>query len=635
MLERLRVHVKGWLGMAILILISIPFALFGLQNYTSGGSEQPVAEVGDVKIYQADVNRAYQNRVSQLKDQYGEQYSPDLFNEAAVRQESLNRLVQEQLISQTVAKDGYVASDRAVLDVISKLEAFQKDGQFDKATYEQLLQMQGLTTTGFIESVRLGIEREQFINSIVDTTLVDDSEVEDFYRLTNQTRDIRYLLLPVSSVMAEVTVTDEEIEKNYAQNEHLYKTPEVALIDYVELSLANLMTDINPSDEALLAFYESEKQSFMVAGHRRASHILFEVPEGTSIDDAEIKRAQAEEALSRIKNGEEFSVIAEEVSEDIGSAKLGGDLGIITEGMMDAEFEKALATLKEGEVSEVIQTVYGFQIIKLVSKEADTIEPFEQVKEKVTELFKRDIAGEKFDQLAERFAALSFENPDSLEPLADELGLKIQQQSGITQLNGEGIASNDKVRHAVFKEDVLAGNNSEVLELNSEHFVVLRVNLHTPEEVLPLEAVKSSVELSVKKEKSQRLLKDKAAGFLTKETSGVSFNELASQDGVLLEDVGPVTRNDQSTPAKLLREAFSMPHPNEEERKYKLTTLDNGDFAVIELAKVTDGDVSEIDEESLQSFKVFLARLTGEVTLAASLANLSVDADVVFADQSE
>jgi Parvulin-like peptidyl-prolyl isomerase len=195
------------------------------------------------------------------------------------------------------------------------------------------------------------------------------------------------------------------------------------------------------------------------------------------------------------------------VSEDIGSAKLGGDLGIITEGMMDAEFEKALATLKEGEVSEVIQTVYGFQIIKLVSKEADTIEPFEQVKEKVTELFKRDIAGEKFDQLAERFAALSFENPDSLEPLADELGLKIQQQSGITQLNGEGIASNDKVRHAVFKEDVLAGNNSEVLELNSEHFVVLRVNLHTPEEVLPLEAVKSSVELSVKKREVSAAIK--------------------------------------------------------------------------------------------------------------------------------
>ncbi len=605
MLDRLRVHVKGWLGIVILIMISIPFALFGLQNYTSGGSEKPVAEVGDYKIYQADANRAYQNRVAQLKDQYGDQYSPDLFNEEAVRQESLNRLVQDQLVLQTVSNDGYVASNKAILEVISKIDAFQKNGQFDKATYEQLLQARGLTTTSFVATIRTGIERDQFINAIVDTTLVDDSEINDFYRLNNQTRDIKYLSLPISSVIADVVATEEEINKNYTQNEHLYKTPAEASIDYVELSLDNLMLEINPSEEELLAFYESESQSFTLAGHRRASHILFEAAEGTNESDAEKKRSQAESVLNRIKNGEDFATLASEFSDDIGSAKVGGDLGIITEGMMGVEFEKTLASLQEGEVSEVFQTIYGFQIIKLISKESDKIQPYKDIENKVLALFKSTIASEKFYQMAERFAELSFENPDTLAPIVDELGLSIQQQANVTENSGEGIAAFDKVRHATFNEDVLAGNNSDAIELAPEHLVALRIAQHTPEDVMPLQAVKAVVELSVKKDKAVKLLSDKAAEML------VPIKELASLDGTSLVDVGPVTRNEQSVPAVLLRDTFSMSHPVDGKPSFKQTTLDNGDVAIIELRKIADGDETDITESSRESFKNFLSRLTG------------------------
>lgn len=635
MLDRLRVHVKGWLGIVILIMISIPFALFGLQNYTSGGSEKPVAEVGDYKIYQADANRAYQNRVAQLKDQYGDQYSPDLFNEEAVRQESLNRLVQDQLVLQTVSNDGYVASNKAILEVISKIDAFQKNGQFDKATYEQLLQARGLTTTSFVATIRTGIERDQFINAIVDTTLVDDSEINDFYRLNNQTRDIKYLSLPISSVIADVVATEEEINKNYTQNEHLYKTPAEASIDYVELSLDNLMLEINPSEEELLAFYESESQSFTLAGHRRASHILFEAAEGTNESDAEKKRSQAESVLNRIKNGEDFATLASEFSDDIGSAKVGGDLGIITEGMMGVEFEKTLASLQEGEVSEVFQTIYGFQIIKLISKESDKIQPYKDIENKVLALLKSTIASEKFYQMAERFAELSFENPDTLAPIVDELGLSIQQQANVTENSGEGIAAFDKVRHATFNEDVLAGNNSDAIELAPEHLVALRIAQHTPEDVMPLQAVKAVVELSVKKDKAVKLLSDKAAEMLAKAKTGVPIKELASLDGTSLVDVGPVTRNEQSVPAVLLRDTFSMSHPVDGKPSFKQTTLDNGDVAIIELSKIADGDETDITESSRESFKNFLSRLTGEVTLAASLANLSVETDVVFANQPE
>jgi len=635
MLDRLRVHVKGWLGVVILIMISIPFALFGLQNYTNGGSETPVAVVGDYEIYQAEANNAYQNRVVELKEQFGDQYSADLFDEEAVRQESLTRLVQEKLVLQTILDDGYVASDEAVLNVISQIDAFQKDGQFDKTTYEQLLQAQGVTTSSFVENVRLGIEREQFINSIIESSFIDDSEIEEFYRLSNQTRDIKYLSLPITSAISDVVASDEETQKNYAKNKHLYTTAEEASIDYVELSLANLMSEVEPTEEELLAFYESEKQSFSMAGHRRASHILFEVPTDSTELESENKRVLAEQVLTRLRAGENFAALAKEFSEDIGSAKKGGDLGIITDGMMGAEFEQTLETLNEGDISDVVQTTYGYQIIKLTSEESDKVQPYEEVKNKVKELYSSNIAAEKFYQMTERFAELSFENPDSLDPLVDELGLSIQHQANITKVNGDGVAASTKVRQAIFSEEVLAGNNSDVIEVGSEHLVVLRITQYKTEEVMPLESVKDKVELAVKTNKAIDQLNKKGMELLTQAQAGVSLKELSSQEGVSLEDLGPVTRNERLASTILLREAFSMPHPTDKKPSFTLSTLENGDVALIELSKVTDGDTDDLTEASRASLREFLARLTNEVTLAASLADLSVNTGVVFPKKSE
>lgn len=635
MLDRLRVHVKGWLGIVILVMIAVPFALFGLQNYTNGGSEAALAEVGGSKIYQSDVNRAYQQRIVELKEQYGDKYSADMFNEDTLRVEILNRLVQEQLVIHTVEQDGYIVSNEAILEVISSLNAFKKEGHFDKDTYEQLLRERGLTTHDFVQKVKVGLERDQFINAIVNTTLVDDSEVDDFYRLNNQTRDIRYATISIASFLDDVAVSDEELAKSYAQNEHLYKIPEQASIDYIELNLADLEAKVDASEEEILSFYESEKQVFTSQGRRRASHILLEAPDGTAEADAEIKRALAEKVLSRIKNGEDFAVLAKEFSDDIGSAKKGGDLGLLAAGMMGGVFEKTLLSLNEGEVSEVIHTNYGFQIIKLTEKKDDQVKPFDLVKAEVESLYKTKLAREQFFQLAERLAEIAFENPDSLSPIVDELALEVKHQAMFNETAGEGIAASDKIRHLTFSEDVLAGNNSEAFELGSEHLVVLRINEHQAESVKPLQQVRSELELAVKIDKAGLLIKDKAVDLLAQAKLAGSIKSLANIKGVATTDLGPITRHDESVSGALLRDVFSMSHPANGKPAYKMSTQNNGDIAIIELSLITDGDKADITDASSDSFKRFLIQLTGEVDLAASLANLSIDADVSFSKQAE
>jgi peptidyl-prolyl cis-trans isomerase D len=432
-----------------------------------------------------------------------------------------------------------------------------------------------------------------------------------------------------------MTVTEEEINKNYAQNEHLYKTAAQASIEYVELNLTDLMSGIQATEEELLSFYEAELGTFTVAGRRRASHILFEAPEGTPEDESEAQRAKAKKVLTKIQQGEDFATLAKEFSEDIGSAKTGGDLGIITQGMMGVVFETALSELQAGETTDVIQTPYGFQIIKLTELEAASVQSYIDVKAKVEGMLKVKIATDEFYQLSERFAQLSFENPNSLDSLVDELGLVVKRQNNITKGTVEGIATDDRIRHAVFSEDVIAGNNSDVIELKPEHAVVLRIKDYMSESTTPIEEVRGAVELTVLSDKAASLLSDKGDEMLLSVKSGETVKAISDANGVELIDVGPVTRNDKSAPEELLRDAFSMSHPVDDKPSYKKSILKDGGVAIIQLRKIVDGDLADITDGSRESFKKFLARLKGEVTLAASLANLSVETDVVFANKSE
>ncbi|ORU90550.1 MAG: peptidylprolyl isomerase [Cycloclasticus sp. symbiont of Poecilosclerida sp. M] len=641
MLDKFRSHVKGWLGMTIIVAISLSFILLGVQSYTPGGDEASLAEVAGTKIYQEDVNRAYRRRVNQLKDQYGDDYSADLFNEDSLRLEALNQLVQEQLIVHTIRQDGYAVSDKTVLDTIANFEAFHKDGKFDKEIYQQLLQAKGQSSAGFVEQVKVGLERDQFINSVVATTLVDDVEILDFYRLNNQEREIRYVTLPMKAVVENIRSTNQEVADSYSRNEHLFKTDETISIDYVELKLSNLMDEVVATDEELKAFYENEKQAFTVEGKRRASHILLEAPSGTSEEESESKRAMAESVLKRIKAGEDFAALAKEFSDDIGSSASGGDLGIVSAGLLEPVLEKPFLRLQEGEVTDVIQSQYGFQIVKLTELVPSKVESFETAKDKVEQLYKQKIAGEKFYQLGERLTQLSFENPDSLDVITDELDLVVLHHDALkrdmpqakTAEKTDDFASNDKVLHAAFSEDVLAGNNSEPVEVDENHFMVLRVTKHQPSMTEPLENVRGAVNLMVKQEKAGVMLNENANKIVAELKAGATLDAIASQNKLLITNPGLIKRTSQDAPEELLREAFSMAHPVSGSLVYKLSPLQMGDVVVIELSDIVDGESSKISLGAKGSFKKFLARLKGEVSLAASLANLSVDADVVIANQ--
>ncbi len=635
MLDRLRTHVKGWLGMVIIAAISLSFVLLGLQSYATSSSESPLVKIGDQEIYQADLNEAYLKQVDQLKDQYGEQYSPELFNEDALRKNALNRLVQEKLILQAVNDEGFVISDQTVLSIIAALEVFQIDGVFDKTRYLELIQSKGLTTSQFLQQLKVGLKRDQFVSGIVNTSLVDRSEVDNFYRLVEQTRDLHYLLLPLASELNSATVKEEDVKAFYLANKHAYQTIASASIDYVSLDLAELVSNIKVTGEELMAFYETEKASFTSPARRRVSHIEIELEEADGVDGLIRSKTLADNILKRIRAGEDFAVLAKEFSTDLGSAKAGGDLGIIAPSMMGVVVEQALAELKQGEVSELIKTESGYQIVKLTEEKAASVEPFDAVKAQVESLYKQTIANEQFYQLSERLAELSFENPGSLTPLVDELDLTVMSLVQITQQQGTGIASSAEIRRAVFNSDVIAGNNSDVIELSPEHLIVLRMVDYTPEQLSPLEAVFDDIEKTLKVKQTKGFLKDKAKEMMDSLAKGTSINSLVDDGKVRLVDVGPVTRNDANTAPEILKTAFTMERPSEKASTFKQSAMNNGDIVIIELINVVDADPADLTPEDRQRFSDFLKRLNGESSISNTLADLRDKTDIRFSNRSE
>lgn len=630
MLNNFRAHAKGWLGMLILIIVSVPFALWGIQNYTTGGTEKPLATVGSKKILQDDLNRSYQERVNQIQAQYGENFSPDLIDEPRLRQEVLAQLVQQELLSQIVHTDGYQISDEQVLKVIAEIPAFQTDGKFDKELYQQALRARGQSSNGFIALVKESLRREQLVKGISDTVLVDQSEVRDLYRIFAQSRQIDYLTLSLAKQAEQEQPQQADLLAYYDANKPLYQTPETISISYLELKVDDLAQKISLDDKELRAFYESEIQRFTTAGKRRVSHILFEVPKDASDDTRQAKRSLAEHTLSRLDKGEEFSLLAKELSEDTGSAKEGGDLGIITQGMMPGVFEDTVFALNQSQISDVIETEFGYHIVKLTELSDEQIRPYDEVKQDVAKTYRRQLADEEFYQMAERLRELSYQNPSVLDPAASELALTLQSTPSFDRMGGEGLAEDERIREAAFSSDVLAGNNSDVIELDNGHVVVLRVKDHQPSRTQDLADVRAAVELAVRQQMATDALKVKASELIEQIKKGSNMAELADQNDADYSSPPAFRRNAQDISPELINEAFTMLRPVDEQPVLKSVTRRNGDISVVALKQVKMGDPATMSSKDRDALTQFLKQSRAQSSMAAVMAQMSKRYDVSF-----
>jgi len=619
MLQAIRDKVTGWIAYGIIFLISVPFALWGVNSYLGGGEAQPVATVNGEEISLRDLDQAYANYRQRLSQLFGGSIPESLASESILRGQVLGQLIEEISLRQYTQNQNYRIGDEELNRMIRNMDVFQRDGQFDTEIYQSQLRSLGYSPLGFEEELRRNNATEQLRGGILATAFEVPLLEKRFTSLNNQTRKIRSLTYRADK--AAIQPGADEIEQLYLSQTDRYRTSEEVRIDFIELSLDNIKQSIDVAEGDVYARYQENKASYTSTEIRDASHILITV---SGDEDADPALARITSIRERILAGESFADLAREFSEDPGSASDGGNLGDIERGLMVQPFEAALFSMEVGRLSQPVKTSFGWHLIQLNSISGGETQSFKTVKSALQDEIRTELAEGQIYDLVENVANLVYEQSDSLQPAAEQIDLEIQTSDWFDRLSGTGIALEQKVRQMAFSAEVLRqGLNSEAIELDNDRVVFIRLNQLKPAEVRPLDQVRDLIRSEIITAKSREQSLTSGVSALVDLKAGKTLDDLAREWSASVSDYGFVERNQSGIDNAILGRAFSMPKP-EQGPVFEGLSVVNGNYAVIELSAVLSND-GNTDRKALDE----LAETRGGAEYQAALKLLTNRADVV------
>lgn len=624
-----RIRNSRWLGYTIVAAISIPFALWGVQAYFQGADPQVAAKVNGEPIQERQVSQAVTSRRQQLQQRFDGQL-PDAFTDGMLRQQVLEQLITRELLRQRAEEAGLRVTDARVAAKIRQQEPFQRDGGFDREVYRQRLSQVGLSPEQYEERVRRGDQVQQLRNGVSESALLFDAEARLAARLGDEARRVAVVERTRDGLAQSVELTDEAIRSYYESNKERFETPRRVRVRYIELTLEDLGAQIEIPEEELRAQYEANQEQYRAAAERKASHILIQLADEAGEEAQRQAREKAERLAERARQGGDFDALAKQYSDDPGSASEGGDLGYVGRGDMATPFEEALFELDEpGAVAGPVETSFGYHVIKLEDVREPKPKPFEAVRDEIREKLAQQRAERLFYDRVEVLKNEAYENPGSLGPAAEAVGLEIQQSDWFSRREGEGIASAQAIRQKAFSEPVLdEGRNSEIVELGERRVAVVRVSGERPPETKPLEAVRDPIREQLTQRRVEQKLEDWAGETVAQLRNGASMASLAETDGVSFSDAGWVKRSGGDLEQGLAQTAFELALPDGEGTGYTTTSTRNGRAVVA----VRGSRLPEVGDEAVETARQRLRQGISRAELRAWIEGLKSEAEIVRHD---
>ena len=614
LLQKIRDHAKGWFAYTIVGLLIIPFAVWGINYYFEGGGPTDVAVVGDSKISLQEFQRAYQQQRQRLQAMLGDA-DPALLDGPRMKQTVLQQLIDERIQNQLVRTQGLRVGDQQLHDVLVGRPEFQQNGVFSLDLYQQLLRSQGYPAAQFEEGLRHSLVTQQLRDAVAHSALIPSAQLDSWIALLKQQRELQSLILSLEKHAAQATVEDAAIADYFEKNKARFVHPEQARVQYIELKLAQIAEGISASEDELQAAYQEQIAKYGRPEQRSASHILISLPLNAAQDVVEQARARAQQIADGIRSGgKSFDQSLQEAKSDPSGAVEGGELGVIGKGMFDSPaFENALYALqKEGEVSEPVRMPSGFHLIRLDKITPAQVKPFAEVREEVAKEWRQQQAENRLYEISQTLANKGYEHPDSLEPAAKALGAPIQESDWFGRSGGSGIAANPKVTESAFSEDVLKrGVNSEPLELEPGHVVMIRIKEHKDAAPRTLEESHEGIAKTLREQKAREAMVKTVEAVKTRAAQGEHLQTLATELGGEFKTIGLVERNAPTVEAAILDLAFQLPQPEAGKAALGVATLANGDQAVLAVIRVMPGQKDALSGDERKALAQQLAQQIG------------------------
>jgi len=599
----------------IMALAILPFLFWGVESYRDKGDDGFVAIVAGDKVSRREYEQALRDHHERMRAMLGANFDSSMLDNFEVKNSVLERLVQQRLLQSEAEKNGFVVLDSQLIKTLREVQAFQKDGKFSKQQYEELLRAQGLTPAIFESRVRKELMLQQLMDGYSEHAFAPSAVAKKVSYLSEVQREINRSVIKAEQFVSEMQPSETEIQAYYDKNQEKFRLLERARVEYVVLSLANVAKKEIISDEAIEAYFAEHQNDFSQPEERKASHILISVAADASEETKGAAREKAQKASDRVKqNPEQFAEIAKETSDDPGSASRGGDLGFFGRGVMVKSFEDKIFSMQLNEISDIVETDFGFHIIQLTDIKSEKKPDLKEVREQIEQQLKTQAASKIFGEFSEDFSNMVYEQNENLQSVADKFGLTIEKSDWISKDKAEPqILANDKLRSAIFSSDNITNQkNTEAIEVEPDTFVSARVIEHQPEITQSLEAVKDQVIGALKKQMSEAKALE------------VGQNKLKQLQTSPSSDAQDITWDD----AKSVSYMQSQGLGNEELRAiFKADTkelpiyvgLENPDgFTLIRINKIIEP--SDKDKEKFDAFKKQLQQMITQEETGAYLA---------------
>lgn len=501
MLEFIRSHKR--LTQLLLLLFIIPsFAFVGLEGYSRFGTDaNVVAKVAEYSITTQELESAQREQMDRFRQMLGTQFDQALLDTPEMRQSVLDTLIAQRALLAELSRQNMSVSDQALQQAILSMPGLTSpDGKFDTERYISLLAAQRLTPASYEASLRQDLALQQINNAIQSSAFAPKTVLARLSGIAAQEREIQALKFDASNFKAQVKVTDEMLQSYYKDNLTQYAIPEQLKIEYVILNSAVVEPQLSITDTDIESYYEQNVKRYTVDEQRRASHILITVQNDASPAVVSAAKKKAENLLTQLrKNPTEFAKLAKANSQDPGSAERGGDLGFFSPGMMVKPFEEAAYKLKQGEISAIVRSDFGFHIIQVSAIKPASVKSLEDAKGEISAEIKKQKAAQKYAEMAEIFSNTIYEQSDSLKPVADKLKLTVETASNVMRQTENAEANNaafnnPKFLQALFSDDsIKRKHNTEAVEIAPNTLISGRVVEYKPTSTRTFDEVKASV----------------------------------------------------------------------------------------------------------------------------------------------
>ncbi|MCK3655173.1 peptidylprolyl isomerase [Pasteurellaceae bacterium Macca] len=562
----------------IFALVSISFVLGGIGSSVLGGNTGAVKVNGD-EISQQAFNLERGRQQNRLNAELGSKFWDLLDTPAYAEQFNrsiINKLVDDELLRQfsKELKLG-ISADQIKAEIVNT-PSFQQGGKFDNKLYQQTLKQSGLSPDGYAAIVNEGMLLSQLQEGIINSDFNVPAQQELLAKLLLQKRNVRMAIFPVANEITNQTVTAEELKTYYDKHQANFVAPEKLTVEYVALTPKDIEKNINISPEQIETYYNTNKAQYETQTESHFAHIQV------------ASEAEAQEIIQAVKNGEDFASLAKTKSQDSGSASQGGDLGWTKAGTFPADFETAANALSMGEVSAPVKVNGAFHIIRLLDRKVGGQIPLENVKNQITNTIREELTLTEYTRIAHEMANKAVENSGSLDAVAQLAGLTVQKTDAFTRENVPEALNKEPVIKALFEGDLRqTGQNSEALDLgDSTHPTTLfvRVSQYEAQRPQTFEEAKNKVENDVKTAKAEKTLTERVEQFASRLNKGenVQVNFGAPEETIFA--------NAQLQDPVLTKAIFALAKP-EGKANYLATRNANGDFVLVELNRVTDGDI--------------------------------------------